>query len=80
MSSEGHQTDSLGGVPSDDENFSREVTSHTRLLVKSKFGEETLFGALSLDNVDNVDNVPRLSRSEAFARMLQKGNDPPPQA
>jgi hypothetical protein len=47
--------------------------------VKSKFGEETLFGTLNLDESGNVENVPRLSRSEVFARMLQKGNASPPQ-
>jgi hypothetical protein len=58
----------------DGENFSREVTLRTKLSVSSKFGEENVLDALSLDE---SDNVPQLSRSEAFVRMLQKGNTSP---
>jgi hypothetical protein len=57
----------------DGENFSREVTLRTKLSVSSKFGEENVLDALSLDE---SDNVPQLSRSEAFIRMLQKEDTP----
>lgn len=57
----------------DGENFSGEVTLCAKLLVSSKFGEENVLDALSLDE---SDNVPQLSRSEVFTRMLQKEDTP----
>jgi hypothetical protein len=76
MSSEGNSVNPRKRGSSDDENFSREVYVRSKMSRNSKFGDETMFDALTLEE----PTYPLLSKADAIRKALQHGMDPPLQA